>query len=135
MKYVGIDLHTNRFTCCYLFDEQGKKQTETFNLDKEGLRDFYSTITKETYVLVEATINTFVFVSLFKDLVKEIIAANTYQLKSVGIPGEKTGKLDAFKLAEKLKTQVISGVQQIVPVIVPPKEIRDLRASLLLTVL
>ena len=42
--YVGIDLYTNRFTCCYLFDEQSKKQAETFNLDKEGLKDFYSTI-------------------------------------------------------------------------------------------
>ena len=80
MKYVGIDLHTNRFTCCYLFDEPSKKQTETFNLDKEGLKDFHSTIDKDTYVLVEATINTFAFVSLFKDFVKEVIVANTYQL-------------------------------------------------------
>ena len=128
MKYVGVDLHTNRFTCCFLYDEQGKKQTITFNLDKEGLRNFYSTIDKDTYVLVEATINTFAFVSLFKDLVKEVIVANTYQLKSVGIPGKKTDKIDAFKLAEKLKAQVVSGVQQIVPVIIPPKEIRDLRA-------
>ena len=128
MKYVGIDLHTNRFTCCYLFDEQGKKQTETFELDQEGLRGFYKTIDKDTSVLVEATINTFAFVSLFKDLVKEVIVANTYQLKSVGIPGKKTDKLDAFKLAEKLKAQAVSGVQQIVPVIAPPKEIRDIRA-------
>ena len=128
MKYVGIDLHTNRFTCCYLFDEQGKKQTKTFGLDKEGLAGFYKTIDKDTYVLVEATINTFAFATLFKDLVKEVIVANTYQLKSVGIPEKKTDKLDAFKLAEKLKAQAVSGVQQIVPVIIPPKEIRDIRA-------
>ena len=128
MKYVGIDLHTNRFTCCYLFDEQGKKQTETFDLNKGGLIEFYKTIDRDTYILVEATINTFAFVSLFKDLVKEVIVANTYQLKSVGVPGKKTDKIDAFKLAEKLKAQAVSGVQQIVPVIVPPKEIRDLRA-------
>ena len=128
MKYVGIDLHTNRFTCCYLGDDSREKQTETFDLDKEGLSGFYSTITKDTYVLVEATINTFAFVSLFKNLVQEVIVANTYQLKSVGIPGKKTDKLDAAKLAEKLKAQVVSGVQQIVPVTVPPKEVRDLRA-------
>jgi len=126
MKYVGIDLHTNRFTCCYLFDDSTGKKTETFDLDKQGLHDFYSTIGKDTYVLVEATINTFAFVTLFKDLVQQVIVANTYQLKSVGIPGKKTDKLDAAKLAEKLKAQVVSGVQQIVPVTVPPKEIRDL---------
>ena len=128
MKYVGIDLHTNRFTCCYLFDDSKEKQMETFELDQDKLRKFYSTINKDTYVLVEATVNTFAFISLFKDLVKEIIVANTFQLKSIGIAAKKTDKIDAFKLAEKLKVQVISGVQQIVPVTVPPKEIRDLRA-------
>jgi len=128
MKYVGIDLHTNCFTCCYLFDNSREKQTETFNLDSTGLFSFFKSIDKETYILVEATINTFQFVALFKDMIKEVIIANTYQLKSVGIPGKKTDKLDAFKLAEKLKAQIVSGVQQIVPVIIPPKEIRDLRA-------
>jgi transposase len=128
MKFVGIDLHTNRFTCCYLFDNSKDKLTETFDLDKKGLMSFYVTLDKDTYVLVEATINTFAFISLFKDLVKEVIVANTYQLKSVGVPGKKTDKLDAFKLAEKLKAQVLSGVNQIVPVTIPPKEIRDLRA-------
>ena len=128
MKFVGIDLHTNCFTCCYLSDNSKEKQVETFNLDKHGLKSFYSTIDKETYVLIEATINTFSFVALFKDLVKDVIVANTYQLKSVGIPGKKTDKLDAAKLAEKLKAQVVSNVQQIIPVTIPPKEIRDLRA-------
>jgi len=128
MKYVGIDLHTNRFTCCYLYDNSKEKKIETFDLNEEDLCRFFKTIDKDTYVLVEATINTFAFIVLFKDLVKEAIVANTYQLKSVGLPGKKTDKLDAFKLAEKLKAQVISGVQQIVPVSVPSKEIRDLRA-------
>ena len=128
MKYVGIDLHTNRFTCCYLFDDSKEKQMETFELDHDGLRKFYSTINKDTYILVEATVNTFAFISLFKDLVKEVIVANTFQLKSIGIAAKKTDKIDAVKLAEKLKVQIVSGVQQIVPVTVPPKEIRDLRA-------
>jgi len=128
MKVVGIDLHTNCFTCCYLTDNSKEKQTETFTLDPQGLRRFYSTINKETYILVEATINTFSFITLFKDMIKEVIVANTYQLKSTGIAAKKTDKLDAAKLVEKLKAQVISGVQQIVPVTIPLKEIRDLRA-------
>jgi len=128
MKYVGIDLHTNRFTCCYLTDDSKQKQTKTFELNPEGLKGFYSTINKETYILIEATINTFAFVSLFKEMVKEVIVANTYQLKSVGVPGKKTDKIDASKLAEKLKTQIISGVNQIVPVIIPPDEVRALRS-------
>ena len=128
MKFVGIDLHTNRFTCCYLTDNSKEKQMETFDLDPAGLKKFYSSIDINTYVLIEATINTFSFAALFKGMVKEVIIANTYQLKSIGIASKKTDKLDAAKLAEKLKAQVISGVQQIVPVTIPPKEIRDLRA-------
>jgi transposase len=128
MKYVGIDLHTNRFTCCYLSDDSKTKSIMTFDIDFSGLKSFYSTIDKDTYILVEATINTFSFASLFRDMVREVIIANTYQLKSVGIPGKKTDKLDASKLAEKLKAKVVSGVEQIIPVTIPPKEIRDLRA-------
>ena len=128
MKFIGIDLHTNRFTCCYLTDNSKEKHMDTFELDPQGLKCFYSTIDKNTYILIEATINTFAFVSLFKDMVREVIIANTYQLKSIGIPGKKTDKLDAAKLAEKLKVQIISGVQQIIPVTILSKEIRDLRA-------
>jgi len=53
---------------------------------------------------------------------------NTFQHKSIGIAAKKTDKINAAKLAEKLKVQIVSGVQQIAPVTVPPKEIRDLRA-------
>ena len=59
MRFVGIDLHTNRFTCCYLVDNSTVKQTKTFDLDTEGLKRFYATINKDTYVLVEATVNSF----------------------------------------------------------------------------
>jgi hypothetical protein len=49
MKYVGIDLHTNRFTCCYLGDNSREKQIETFDLDNKGLCRFFSTVDKDTY--------------------------------------------------------------------------------------
>jgi transposase len=100
----------------------------TYELDDAGLVQFYKTLDTETYVLLEATINTFAFVDLWKDKVKAALVANTYQLKSVGVASKKTDKIDATKLAEKLKAEILSGVQQIVPVTVAPKEIRDLRA-------
>jgi hypothetical protein len=39
-----------------------------------------------------------------------------------------TDKIDADKLCQALKAQVLSGVQQIVPVILPPEEIQELRS-------
>jgi transposase len=132
MNFIGIDLHTNRFTCCYrderLSDRPADRITKTFELDEAGLAAFYATLTADTYVLVEATITTFSFVRLFKDLVKEVIVGNTYQLKQISLARNNTDKIDADKLCQALKAQVLSGVQQIVPVTLPPVEIQELRS-------
>ena len=89
---------------------------------------FYATLTGDTYVLVEATITTFSFVRLFKDRVKEVIIGNTYQLKQISLARNNTDKIDADKLCQALKAQVLSGVQQVVPVTLPPVEIQELRS-------
>ncbi|GHT61033.1 hypothetical protein FACS1894109_19280 [Spirochaetia bacterium] len=70
MQFIGIDLHTNKFTCCYRDERSADKRTETFDLNEAGLAAFYGTLTADTHVLVEATITTFSFVRLFKDRVK-----------------------------------------------------------------
>jgi hypothetical protein len=57
MTFLGIDLHTNCFSCCYLKDD-GSKHADTFRLDEDGLARFYATLDKTTYVLIEATVNT-----------------------------------------------------------------------------
>jgi len=99
MTFIGIDLHTNRFTCCYRDEHppvEGKdgKRTETFALSAQGLADFYRTLTSETYVLLEATITTFSFARLIQPLVKEVIVANTYELKQISLGRNKTDKIE-----------------------------------------
>jgi hypothetical protein len=37
----------------------------------------------DAYVLIEATITTFSFARLFRDRVKEVVIANTYELKQI----------------------------------------------------
>ena len=133
MTFIGIDLHTNRFTCCYRdenspADGKDGKRTETFELTSCGLADFYRTLTAETCVLVEATITTFSFVRLIQPLVKEVIVANTYELKQISLGRKKTDKVDADKLCRIVKMQVLSGEKTISAVTVPPEEIQELRA-------
>lgn len=128
MTFLGIDLHTNCFTCCYIDSQNGDKQLKTFKLDDCGLSTFYKTLNRRTHVLVEATINTFAFVELFQHLVAEVVIANTYKLKLISVTNKKTDKVDAEKLARILKMQVLSGEQQISPVLIPPKVVQDLRA-------
>ena len=133
MQFIGIDLHTNRFTCCYRKgnnpgNSKDEKQTETFDLTDQGLAHFYKTLTPETYVLIEATITTFCFARLIQHMVKEVIIANTYELKQISLARKNTDKIDADILCKIIMMQVLSGIQAISPVTIPPVEIQDLRS-------
>ena len=59
MQFIGIDLHTNKFTCCYRDEKSADKHTRTFDLNEAGLAAFCGTLTADTYVLVEATVTAF----------------------------------------------------------------------------
>ena len=132
MQFIGIDLHTNRFTCSYRDEssppqEKKGKRTQTFELTSQGLAQFYQTLTPETYVLVEATITTFAFVRLIQPLVKQVIVANTYELKQISLARTNTDKIDANILSRIVKMQVLSGEQAISAVVLPPEGIQQLR--------
>ncbi|GHU83042.1 IS110 family transposase [Spirochaetia bacterium] len=128
MQFIGIDLHTNKFTCCYRDERSADKRTETFDLNEAGLAAFYGTLAADTHILVEATITTFSFVRLFKDRVKEAIIANTYELKQISLARTNTDKLDADKLCRLIKMQVLSGERTACPVTLAPPEIQELRS-------
>ena len=132
MQFIGIDLHTNKFTCSYRdattpADAKKGKRTETFNLSDSGLWAFYQTLTPETYVLVEATTTTFAFVRLIEPMVKEVIVANTYELKQISLARVNTDKIDASILSRILKMLVLAGEQTPFAVVVPPVVIQELR--------
>jgi len=94
MKFIGIDLHTNCFTACFL-DEKGNKSIITYKLNAEGIERFHENVDMDSYVLVEATINSFCFVNLIKSNVKQILVANTYELKTISFTNKKTDKVDS----------------------------------------
>jgi transposase len=127
MVFLGIDLHTNCFTCCYL-DQQGGKKLDTFQLNSDELGRFFATLTADTYVLVEATINTFAFVQRFQSRVAQVVIANTHKLKIISFTDKKTDKVDAEKLARVIKTQILSGEQQASPVMIPSHLVQNLRS-------
>jgi transposase len=103
------------------------RQIATYNLTKEGLAEFYKTLTDDSYVLLEATLTSFSFVRLFQDKVKQVIVANTYQLKSISVARHNTDKIDSDILCVLLKMQIISGVLTVSPVTIPSEEIQTLR--------
>jgi hypothetical protein len=78
-------------------------------------------------VPAEATATAFSFVRLFKDRVKEVIIGNTCPLKQISLARNNTDKTDGDKLCHAIKARVLSGVEQVVGVTLPPGEIRELR--------
>jgi transposase len=127
MKYLGIDLHSNNFTCCFIYTD-GRKEKISFTFSKDSLEKFYTMLDLDTYVMVEASTNTFKFVELIRDRVKVTYVANTHKLKLISMVKKKTDKVDAEKLAIFLKMQITSGEELIKPVYIPEQTIQDLRS-------
>jgi transposase len=133
MQFVGIGLHTNKFTCRYRDENSGhdgKKETAAFELSPYGMTGFCRTLTRETYALIEATITAFCFTRLIQPFVKQAIAANAYELKQISLARKNSDKIDADILCRILKMQALSGEQTISAVVAPPVEIQELRGLL-----
>ena len=127
MMFLGIDLHSNCFTCCFI-NNDGVKTKINFNLNSVELEEFYKLLTPNTYVMVEASTNTFKFVELIKEKVKIVYVANTHKLKLISMVKKKTDKIDAEKLAIFLKMQITSNEELVKPVYIPEKTIQNLRS-------
>jgi len=127
MKFLGIDLHSNRFTCCFIYDD-GFKKISTFNIDPDSLKNFYSLLDENMYVMIEASTNTFKFVELIRDRVRDVFVANTHKLRLISMVNKKTDRIDAEKLAIFLKMQLVSGEELIKSVYIPEQRIQDLRS-------
>ena len=127
MVFLGIDLHSNCFSCCFL-REDGSSDTMAFSITPVALDDFYRHLTPDTYVMIEASTNTFSFADLIRDKVKQVLVANPHKLKLISMVKRKTDKIDAEKLAVYLKMQVVSGCELVRPVHMPDETIRDLRS-------
>ena len=75
MKYIGIDLHSNKFNICIIHDDNTRKFL-TFGLTMHDINDFLNYVDKGTFIMVEASTNTFRFVERIQDSAKEVYVAN-----------------------------------------------------------
>jgi transposase len=127
-EFIGIDLHTAKFNCCFLTSGEDGKREFSFPVSDEGITAFLSVAGRDSFVMVEASCGTFEFVSRIKDHVGCCYIANPHKLKLISMVKKKTDKIDAEKLALFLKMQILSGEELIKPVYMPEKTIRQLRS-------
>lgn len=96
MRYIGVDLHTNSFTACYL--EQGKPEyIKTFRL--QDLGGFIKNLQETDEVALEATGNSCFFYDELSPYVKRVVMIAPLQFEVIRRSVNKTDKHDARAIA------------------------------------
>src|SRR5215210_922767 len=104
MRFIGVDLHSNQITVCYL-TKQGKERLSTFALSK--LEEFQKTLKRTDRLAVEATGNTRWFVAQVKELVERVVVVNPNQFEVIRKSVKKTDRHDARALAQFLSKDML----------------------------
>lgn len=100
MRSIGVDLHSNSLTACYL-TAAGEETLATWGLS--DLTKFLSSLTATDRLAVEATGNTRWFVGQVQTQVTEVVVVNPSQFEVIRRSVRKTDKQDARMLAQFLQ--------------------------------
>ena len=104
VRHIGIDLHSNSLTACYLSTEQ-TEQLQTFPLKE--LAQFQAGLQATDEVAVEATGNVRWFVAQIKPLVARVVVVNPRQFGVIRQSVKKTDRHDARALAQFLSKDLL----------------------------
>jgi len=130
MGLIGTDLHTDSFFAVReRMTEKGRLVTEKkYALQGPSWEVFIKTLTREDYVLIEVTTNSFWFRERLLPFVRECFILNMNQVE---FSGNKTDKIDARRLLDLLSYYVyVKGLSQLPSVYVPRPEVQRLRSML-----
>lgn len=108
-RAIGIDLHKNSFTVCFLDTKSEGKSFKTYSL--KDIEDFKKELKKGDCLALESTTNTRYFVKQVKGLVKEIKIINPKQFKVISTSVKKTDKNDAEIIATYLSKGLLPEVR------------------------
>jgi len=97
-RYIGIDLHTNSFTCCFL-QENGEERIRTWPLQGGGLEQFVKGLAGEDEIAIEATGNAAHFCKMVEPHVSRVVVIAPWQFEVIRRSVKKTDKHDARAIA------------------------------------
>lgn len=107
-RYLGIDLHRNRFTVCTIA-ENGRAYLREWNLT--NLSQFVKYLRPTDEVAVEITGNTRLFHDAVRPHVSRLVVVDTHQFKVITQSVKKTDKNDARALAFYLSKDMLPEVR------------------------
>ena len=97
-RYIGIDLHTNSFTCCVLHVD-GSEAIRTWPLQGGGLEQFINGLHAGDAVAIEATGNAAYFCKMVEPFVARVVVIAPWQFEVIRRSVKKTDKHDARAIA------------------------------------
>jgi transposase len=129
MKFYGIDLHYDSFIAA-IIDENNQMTTRKISLHLKEFREFLKELSEYDYIAVEASTNSFWFYDQVIGLVEECFIINPSKFLEIYKTNKKTDKIDAKKIAKKLRYRILSdGDEDDLPTVyVPTHEVRELRS-------
>lgn len=104
MRFIGVDLHSNQITVCYLI-KAGKEKLAPFALN--NLTAFLNSLRRTDRLAVEATGNTRWFVEQIKSLVEQVVVVNPNQFEVIRRSVKKTDCHNARALAQFLSKEML----------------------------
>ena len=104
MRFIGVDLHSNQITVCYL-TKSGQETHRTFAL--KDLAEFQKSLRRGDHLAVEATGNTRWFVSQIKGWVANLVIVNPNQFEVIRKSVKKCDRHDARALALFLSKEML----------------------------
>lgn len=104
MRSIGVDLHSNSLTACYL-NEDKSEQLRTLSLKE--LQRFKESLLADDEVAVEATSNVRWFVEQIRPLVSRVVIVNPSQFEVIRKSVKKTDRHDARALAQFLQKDLL----------------------------
>ena len=107
-RYIGIDPHRNRFTCCLRLENERMCVTE-WELEDPG--KFVKKLRPSDEVAVEITGNTRLFYDAVTGYVARIVVVNTSQFRVIPQSVKKTDPHDARTLALYLSKNMLPEVR------------------------
>jgi transposase len=107
-RYIGIDLHRNRFTCCIRLENE---RTYVTDWELEDLGKFVKKLRPSDEVAVEITGNTRLFHDAVADHVARVVVVNTNQFRVIRQSVKKTDPNDARTLALYLSKNMLPEVR------------------------
>ncbi len=107
-RYIGIDLHRNRFSCCVRLDN-GRSYFSEWAL--EQLPQFVKKLRRSDEVAVEVTGNTRLFYDAVAPQVARVVVVDTNQFRVISRSVKKTDERDAAQLALYLSKGLLPEVR------------------------